>query len=597
MRTEQFNHGILIVGFLALGAATLIAHFNPATGYELSIYTGTPITVWIGVCLSLFIALGLAFSTEETIQRLALFLAGNSFLVIVMLPLLRGYYHLGEGDTMSHVGFVKDLSAGILSPMDIGYPAVHLIALSITEIMEIPITQAFYYIAYIFIAIFVVFLPLTIRLLTTSRITLSISVFAAILLLPINLISAHMHIHPSSQATLFVIFLLYIFSFYIKSSDHRSVIIFPLASFALLLLHPQQAANFLLLLGTAAIVQITPGLIKDNEVLRKRTVYIQAGFFMIIFWLWFAGSRFVGSFTNFLVGLFRASQSAEEVSQRGTSLSAIGSGPEELFVKLFLVSFIFCLIAAGYIIFILISSFLQKDSTNNEVMIYLIAGLFPISFLFIMYIIANVTTQYFRHLGFIMVIITVIGSIGLGRFVEGISPTERTTRIIVISLFTVFLTLSLLVIYPSPYIYQDTGHVPEGQVTGYENAFIHQNGATDFVWLRSNVERYDDFHSGTTTSSVEGERAPYHFADQDLATHYTEPKYLVVTSKDRAVDVGLYDGFRYSRNDLHYLQTHSTISRVRSTGNLELYVVNVNEQDRREANNHISQNGESGRNR
>lgn len=581
--TELLQRGLLIVGFLLLAAATLTAHFNPATSYELSIYTETPITVWLGVCFSLFIALGLAFTRKDIIQRLALFLAGSSFMVVVMLPLLRGYYHLGEGDTMSHAGWVKDISTGLINPIDIGYPAVHLLVLFVTEILNTPIPQALYYVTYAFIALFVIFLPLTVRLITTNAISVPISVFAATLLLPVNLISVHMNIHPTSQAILFTILMLYIFSSYIKSNDHRYVIIFPIVSLTLLFLHPQQAANFLLLLGTAGVIQILAGLLQKDSLPGKTPIYIQTSVFVIAFWIWFESSRFIGNFVGFVTDLLVASEpSAQEVGQRSTSLADIGSGPEELFVKLFLVSFIFCLIAAGYILSTLISTFLQNQESNNDVILYITAGLFPISFLFLMYIVASVTTQYFRHLGFIMVLITVLGSLGFGHFTQRFSPNETISRTVVVVLFAVFLSLSLMVVYPSPYMYQGTEHVSEGQIDGYETAFTYQNEERDFLFLRSNIGRFDDFYSGTTTSSVGGVETPDHFADQDLANHYNESKYLVVTSNDRQLDANVYNGFRYSREDFQYVETHPTISQVHTTGDFDLYVVEV--QNEAEAN-------------
>lgn len=590
MRTEQFYRTLLSVAFLVLGAAILVAYFNPATSYELSIYAGTPIAVWIGICFSLFIALVLSFTSNGYNQRVAWFLAGTSFLVITMLPLIRGYYHLGEGDTMSHIGIVRDLATGVLNPLNLSYPGVHLISLFTKEILAVPITQSFYYTTYSFVILFMVFVPLSVRLILSDRLSMSISLFAAILLLPVNLISVHMNVHPTSQAILFMGLLIYIFITYVENNDHRYMFILPVVSLAILMLHPQQAANFLLLLGVAGVVQLIPVMRKGVVPGKIRAVHVQTSIFFIMFWVWFRSSGFVQDFSRFVVSLLTFSQEvAGEVDQRSGSLTELGSGPEELFVKLFLVSIIFCLMAGVYMAILLLNTFLLEKETDNDAVLYLTFGLFPISILFFLYIIANVTTQYFRHLGFIMVLITIIGVVGLRKFIDSLLPSKRTAKTAIVIIFIAFLSLSLLVVYPSPYIYQETGHVPKAQVNGYETAFNHYDEGTEFLFLRSATDRYADFHSEGGTTSPTAVVAPDHFADQNLANHYEESKYVTVTANDRRLGLEVYNGLRYSQEDFQYLDTDPTVSRVQSSGNFDLYLVTVDDQTDRESGSQASE--------
>ncbi|MDZ7729856.1 MAG: hypothetical protein U5K37_00840 [Natrialbaceae archaeon] len=51
-------HVILSLGFLSLAVAILTAWLNPETGYEVSIYTNTPLVTWIGIGIALAIAVG-----------------------------------------------------------------------------------------------------------------------------------------------------------------------------------------------------------------------------------------------------------------------------------------------------------------------------------------------------------------------------------------------------------------------------------------------------------------------------------------------------------------------------------------------------------
>ena len=47
--TTRWHKGVLAVGFLAAAVAVNAAHAAPASGYEVSIYRGTPTNFWIGV--------------------------------------------------------------------------------------------------------------------------------------------------------------------------------------------------------------------------------------------------------------------------------------------------------------------------------------------------------------------------------------------------------------------------------------------------------------------------------------------------------------------------------------------------------------------
>lgn len=187
-----------------------------------------------------------------------------------------------------------------------------------------------------------------------------------------------------------------------------------------------------------------------------------------------------------------------------------------------------------------------------------------------------------------MVLITIIGSLGLQKFLQGYLTSEKTARKVILVLFIAFLSLSLLVIYPSPYIYQETGHVPKAQANGYETAFDYYSEGTEFLFLRSATHRYADFHSERGPARPDMLPAPEHFADQDLADHYEEPKYVAVTANDRKLGLEVYNGLRYSQEDFQYLETDPTISRVQSSGNFDLYLVTNDNRNSRESNNQIS---------
>lgn len=100
-----------IVGCLALFTALVVANRTPASGYELSIYQSTPTLVWIGLGIALAVAVlvGLTAPRDTRTHDSALLLGGSAALAIVALPILRGYTFLGGGDSLSHVGWAREI--------------------------------------------------------------------------------------------------------------------------------------------------------------------------------------------------------------------------------------------------------------------------------------------------------------------------------------------------------------------------------------------------------------------------------------------------------------------------------------------------------
>lgn len=579
MQLESKQYELQIIGFVVLTISILIAYVNPAQAYELSIYSGTPIFVWIGIILTLLIGLLLSFKgTTSTVRLQALLLSGMSVFFVVALPLIRGYYHLGEGDAMSHVGRVRDLLAGTSGLMEQGYPAVHTLIIFARQIAGIPIPQSFYYTLYTFIILFFIFIPVVVRSIENRQHSSQIAALLALLLLPINHISVFMQVYPTTQALLFIPVLLYIFTRYLNNDDNRYPVLFILCSVTLILLHPQQAVNFLLLIGTAAAVQFFATR-TINDLTHDRSIYIMTSILFISFYGWFQGSRFEGPLRAFVNRLVISDVTAGgEVGERGASLSQLGTSTIEMFTKLFAVSSVFCLLAGGLMVLLVYRWLIRRNRSQNTVLLYLTFGFIPILGMFFAYIVASITTQYFRHLGFMMVIVTIFGAIALARISDQVFDRETAKTALIVTFLILFIP-SILVVHPSPYIFQSSGHVSEGQIEGFETAFEHQEEGVEFLHVRSNTDRYEDYHFGETSRGIDAGTVPNHFANQNLSDRYQEPRYLIITGADRKRDPILYQGFRYSQEDFRYLESDPAISRVQSGGGVDLYLVESERRD------------------
>jgi hypothetical protein len=584
----------LTVGFLALGLGTALAYRTPAERYELSIYAGTPDAFWGLVVASLAIATIVTFSSDSgRFQRLAMALGGLSMTTIVSIPLIRSYYFLNEGDSLTHLGLTFDINNGIVSLTDFRYPVVHTLASVTRDITGLNLRLSLLLYVPIFAVSFFIFVPLCVRILTDHDNTVRVGVFTGLLLLPINNLASHFLVHPSSHAVMFIPAVLFAFFLYYTHSPWRSVPLFIVLTGALVLLHPQQAANFLLFVGGIGLAQLGHRYLKHGS-MRNGTrqtiipVVISSG----LFWLWVNNlERVESAVRHVVVSAFASTIVAPETMSRASSLSQIGGSVETLFVKIFLVPLIFCVLAGMLMLYAVLDELepprwatIQRvfpfESGNHHILlVYIMFGFSGVTGIFIIYLGIGISGQYFRHLAFMMALVTVIGAIAFAEIVSVLQSATSHLRgagptIVVIF---VFLLASIPMVYSSPYIYQDSDHVTEAQVQGFDTTFRYQDKSNDWLYVRSEPDRYLDGLRGESNdeplSGVVLREVPNHFDGRRLPALRDKSFYFSVTETERSRQAKLYRGINYNASDFRYLRRDEQIHSIYSTGDYSLYYV------------------------
>ena len=589
----------LIAGYISLCIATIIAWSRPATGYEPSIYGGAPILFWIGILISLTAAVTASFRLNRTHRGAGLALAGMNIITIVALPIIRGYYWLGEGDSLTHVGFALDIQNGLLPLQGFRYPAVHTIGILISDVTGVSLFQSFLIVIPIFVLLFFLFVPLAVRELVPNLSTIIVGVFSGLFLLQMNFLGVHMHIHPTSQALMIVPLVLFLLIASSLRPDRRLFLLFVVGVTALVLAHPQQAANLLILLSSITVIAVIHSLrgAGDSRI-GYRDFLVPTLATGALFWLWVGNlAGFETAFAGFVSNLLLVETgTATEVASRSESLSQVGGSFEGIYLKIFSVSLLFCLLTGSTMMEGFTKLFITRTGVNRKwltipytcnetrtvMILYLLAGIVGIIGIFLSYLVANISSQYFRHYGFMMVIVSITGSIPLAQILTYISERFRlpsTNGVYTIVVFFLLL-LSIPVIYPSPYIYQTSGHVTEAQIEGYETAFNYSHEEIYYSKVRSSPDRYGDAIYGTMGKSPEYYRegsfktVPDHFANQNLRSYFESPEYLAITEADRVRDGDVYKGFRFSNQDFTYLDNEPGIDKIQSNGGLDIYLIN-----------------------
>jgi hypothetical protein len=587
-RNARLVEVAFLVGYLALAGAVLAALTAPATGYELSIYAATPPAFWIGAGVALAASLGLSVMLAPGSARgLALLLGGETVVAILALPVIRGYSFYGAYDALTHLGWVKDLASGALSPFELFYPGLHTSAVFVGRAAGVPPEQALLLAVLAVVVALLAFVPLLVRAVSDHPDAVVVGAFAGFLLLPVNLVSTHVHAHPFSQTTLLSAMLLFLLVRYVRQPTDRPFFGHPTAFGAMLALagagiviyHAQQAVNVLVVMATVSLVQFVARRRRPASALaRHRPLYGQTAFVGAVFVAW--AFRFQLPFTA--IGSLQTAvqeyisgqppEAASSVQSQAGSLTAIGGGLEVMFVKLFLVSAIFWALAAWLVLGVGLGRHDGASADSNGVVTCFAAGAAAIVPLFLVYLFGSISEQYFRHWGFLTLIATVLGAVAIVRLVDGVGGPGRSRVAVaaVVVAFAVMLPLSLVSVFPSPYVYQSTPHVTDEQLSGYETVFDQRDETVPLLGVRQGPWRESDAVHGVTDSRGFRSSVPDRGLS-DLASLADGPRYLVVSDRDREREVGAYEGLRYTRDGFDSLDGQQSSSRVFSNGDVELY--------------------------
>ncbi|MFD1647777.1 hypothetical protein [Haloarchaeobius litoreus] len=584
---------LLAIGYLALALGAAVAHGSPARGYELSIYGATPAALWLGIATALLTAAvaGLTPGVSRSRRLAATGLVGLSGVTIAGLPLLRNYYFYGSGDSLSHLGWARELAGGSLSPTQLLYPGVHELTVVLGSVTGATLRLTMLWAVLVFATLFLLFVALSVRLLSGRREGLLVGAFLGLLFVPINVIAMHMLPHTSSQAVLYAPFVLFLLFVFLEQDGWRPVrnpptavgVLLGLASLSAILVHPQQAANLLVVFATVAGIQLVARvLFPESRAARQRPVYVQTAIFALAFLVWAPRFQRVGGNTSAIAYniVYGSGGGSEVVTQKSTSLTAVGGSVPELFVKLFLTDVVLSILAASVLVLAFLGRLTEAETARSQFVRYLGLALVPLSGLFLMMFVGGPGDMYFRYQGLLMVPVTILGGVGLVRWLGDDGAGGRfpiPARVLMVCLLLAMVPLGVPALFGSPYVYQSNSQVVELEYEGYEHAFDVRAEGIEFTGIRGGPERYVDAVYGTEQARNRLEFPGYEDAvagptfERGLGYEFNRDRYFTVGGGAYEREVGLFDGLRYNATGFQKLGTDPGVNRVSSNGGLELY--------------------------
>ncbi|MFP8952572.1 hypothetical protein ACLI4Z_06295 [Natrialbaceae archaeon A-arb3/5] len=592
MRRAVLNTTVA-AGFLAVAMGVLIARANPATAYEQSIYAGTPSVVWAAFALAMAVAVGATLACRGRLQALGIGLGAMTVTSIVGLPALRNYRFSGMGDALTHLGWTRDIVDGVLAPHELFYPAFHSLAASLHYLGGMSIERASLLVVVILFVPFLIFVPLTVRSISNTPMAVGFAAIVSWMVLPVNNIATHMGVHTNSNALFVAPVVIFAIVAYLQRQSTIeqlplglspfSVLLY-LTGFTLLLVHPQQMINVVVLVGTIAGIQLLARWrFEDHPIIEQPTMYTPTAILGVMFTIWAAANeRFRTAVVGLVEGMFAADVGAgAEVDQRGGSLVEIGGSLEELFVTMFLEAAVIGLLVGLFVLATWVG-WTSLDRDTSSFVTYFGLALVPLGGIFLVYFVGT-PTMAFRQVGFIYVVLTILAGIAIARFVGGLSGviTRPGANAVAAVALGAFLVLGLMTVYASPLIYNPSQHVTDEQFSGYESAFEHGAEDRPHAAIGYDPYRYDhamhglegeDTLSGATIATGEVDPDAFNAGNYSGAYHDVD-YYLIVTDYDMTREFETYQELHYSEDSIDGLQSEPAVSKVISNGEFEMYAI------------------------
>lgn len=581
--------GALLLGFLALTVAILAAWSRPATGYELSIYTSTPGLYWAGIGLAFTAAAAVTIvDHRDWLAGAGLLLGGLSSISFLGLPVLRGYRYHGLADALTHYGWIDGLRTGAMDGFDLLYPASHSMSGLIAEFGGITTEHAIMLYITLLGGIFLLFVPLSVVAIIDHPRAFAIGAFSGFLILPITNIEFKLHFHAYTVAVFFLPVIIYFTVRYLTSGPRRRPLIRATNGWAvalvvggsgLLLLHPQVMLNILLLLGGISAVNLWYRHRPTHPLGSLQPIYGVWIVFVVVWTAWImghpgtigVGERVIDAVVAMLTGDAGA---GETVDTQADSVARAGGTLVELFAKIFLIPLVYCLVAVYAGLSGVRGTIRSPGSYTDPVMTSFATGGVVLVPFFAMHYAGDMSHLFFRHVGFTLSFAVIFGAVGVHLLADrfSISWSRGLASSTLVVIVVVLMSLSLLAVYPSPYVYNQNHHATDQDMEGYHTAFAHVDDSIAFTGIRSSMDRYQsalapELPNPGAARVVDGAQLVAPGDDRD------GPYYLSISQVDLERELTAYNEVRMERADFATFAGHTSVNQVIDGNEFALYLV------------------------
>lgn len=600
---------IIFVGFLLLCFSMLnIVSLPNTSGFEISVYSSYSNYFWYSfiasyVCGVLIIILSIYDNKKYNrwLYGLLLLIINNSFFLI--LPYLKGYFLYGRDDTLSHLGYVKDiLDTGHFGASNF-YPILHIIFSFIILITDIPRATSLYLMLIIFNLLYIFSIYIL-----SYEFSDKLSDRLIFLLFSIPLIFNFFHatIHPSIISTYMIPLIL---KFYhirknkIYNFNYNVVFIFLTSMIAFL--HPITTYFLIIIFIVFSILDkynfrfLSPPFYKVKNKLNIKMVEIIL-IMSIITTTWYFSFFTIQNMFRGIIEFILYQSGSSVLSMTLTPLTRANltySQIMNLFINRYGSTFLILFISFIMSILVFINFKIKKKNIDSKLIYYFYAYVGTVMMSVIMmlgYYVEFNPIRIFRT----PIILSVI-FIGLF-FINSFDDRIKFYSLALFSSITIILIiLSLGNVYASPRTSVVNRQVTRMEIIGSQWFELYKNPDIPLVinnpsgfglGPNSIIRRYEDFIFGVDSFDIERTnvsmiRLPSHFGYNEINYFGNlfngSQRYIITLKYDRMAVLFFPENVRplvyqFTDDDFLKLSNDPTINKIYSNDEFEIWLTSIN---------------------
>lgn len=606
MKIEYSKLLVVISLFCVILSLIIINELPPAVAYEPSIVSVYPIYFWI--LLSIPISMGfiklIFFKEIDNATYLLVGISILSILIFLTLPFLRGYPIYGAGDTLSHLGMIKDI--GILGHIGLKnpYPVIHLLIYGLYNITGIKPDTISLFMPQIFILLYSLSMFLLAKSLKFSlRESLFVMMFSIIPVLGTEL--TREYILPSVEAFFYIPFLLFIFN---KSRVSKTKISYSILLVTLLMLmaffHPEASIFLSALLITIFVCDKFRKKIKlsTKEDLNLSDKISTPFIFLIIATLaWFSSAY---AFGNTVYNLY--SSFILNLQEHITPVDALSSGFQvPIFNAIMIIiekygSLLLYLIVGAIISLFTIKNIIYKRKIDYSILI-LVSIFVTFIILNLMFLTKPSSIGYHvaRQLKYPLLVATILFGFYFARYLKNMKFNFSSKSLLIIIIVFFLPVFTLINAYPAPNTHGMNYQITHSDIDSMNFFFTHRDkklSALEMyprsfqVLLAHYLYGYENSYetdgkkidlNNLALTYDKSRLPPDHFGysnSSSLGTYYTKPMYLLIyPPSDQYYPLAypnLPNLWRYNSEDFKKLSNDSSLDTIYADGSFQIIIIN-----------------------
>lgn len=590
----QIGKKLSIISSISILMALIIVILIPeAKGYEISIYAAYPFYFWVLLSIPISISF-LKVIMEDKSDYFTFIILGSalfSLFILFGLPFFRGYSFYGAGDTLTHLGMIKDIIISGHIGSHNPYPIIHLLIVNLSIISNIKYETLTLFLPIIFNILFIISIFLFSKSLGFSKKeSLFMMLFSILPVLGTGLTTED--IAPSLQVFLFIPLALFIFFKSRKSEkmmEFSILLIFSL--FLIAFYHPEPLIY--LSVFFVSLYFISRFGKKINKQVNIPDFYKRIPspliFLLVASLAWFSTTYFFGKTTMQIYNIFvlNLQSAAPPVATLMGGFHISTFDVALTILKQYGIMLIYLFIGICFVVYTVFRIILKKNISSQNLLLTSIFSGFAITGLFFLMKGTSIGIQVLRPIKYSLLIAIMILGMYFATYIKNCDIKSKLNVLIIVAFVFILPLLAITSTYPTTSMQLYNYQPAESNIQGMEFFLTNRNKTilTSEILPFSYQTRYADYILGyeASKSNLFGNKnVPSHFGyntTSDLGSYYKEKQYLIMYPPSLIYYPQIYPNYqnlwKFNATDFTNLEYKDiTVNEYYNNGDFKLFIIN-----------------------